>query len=181
MVAMGLGPLGNPRAIMKRKYRWTMAISTPCGNIPAWFCKTGGRPHLEIDEVEINFLNAVSWIPGKGKWQPLTFTYYDVATSELSGLFSWLATLYDFTDPVNLRMGEKADYAGTALLTMYDGCGKPMEFWLLNDVFPTSANFGDLDMSSSDFCEIELTLRYSQVRYQSACGNVVIKPCCTGC
>lgn len=181
MAAMGIGKLGAPNVILKRKFRWTLEISTPCGYIPPHFCKTAARPQIDIDELELNFLNAVTWIPGKGKWQPITVTYYDAAHFDFSGLLSWVATVYDYTDPVNLRMSEKLGWAGTALLTMYDGCGTPLEFWLLQDVFPQSVNFGDLDMSSPDICEVELTLRYSQVRYRSTCGGVVVKPCCVGC
>jgi hypothetical protein len=181
MAAMGIGKLGAPRVIFKRKFRWTLEINTPCGQVPAWFCKTAARPNLDIDEVELHFLNGVTWIPGKGKWQPITVTYLDVANLDLSGLLSWIATVYDFTDPVNLKMSEKASWAGNALLTMYDGCGTPLEFWLLQDCFPQAVNWGDLDMSASDICELELTLRYSSVAYKSACNNVRITPCCTGC
>lgn len=181
MAAMGIGKLGDPKIIMKRKFRWTMEISTPCGNVPAWFCKTAGRPSLDIEETELNFLNAVTWIPGKAKWQPITVNYYDAAHIDFSGLLSWIATVYDFTDPINLKQSEKEGWAGAALLTLYDGCGQPLEFWLLQDCFPQSVKWGDLDMGSSDICELELTLRYSQVRYQSACPSITINPCCRGC
>lgn len=181
MAQMGIGKLGAPNVIMKRKFRWTMEISTPCGYVPPHYCKTGARPNIDIDEVELNFLNGVTWIPGKGKWQPITVTYYDVAQFEMSGLLSWINTVYQFTDPVNLKMSEKPGWAGTALLTLYDGCGTPLEFWLLQDCFPQSVNWGDLDMASSDICELEITLRYSKVMYASACGGVQIRNCCRGC
>lgn len=181
MAQMGIGRLGSPNIIIKRKFRWLMEISTPCGFVPAHFCKTAARPNLDIDEVELNFLNGVTWLPGKGKWQPITVSYYDVADSSMSGLLSWIATVYDFTDPVNMKMSEKAGWAGTALLTMLDGCGKPLEYWLLEDCFPQSVNWGDLDMGSTDLCELELTIRYGKVSYRSACGNVTVAPCCRGC
>jgi hypothetical protein len=178
---MGIGPLGAPDVIIKRKFRWTLEISTPCGNLPPYTAKTAARPHVEIEETELNFLNAVTWLPGKAKWQPISITYYDVANSSLQGLMNWVATIYDFTDVVNLRMSEKRGWAGTGLLMIYDGCGSPLEAWYLGTVWPTSVNFGDLDYASTDFCTVDLTIRYSEVNYVSFCGGVRPVSCCKGC
>jgi hypothetical protein len=178
---MGIGKLGAPRVILKRKFRFTLEISTPCGFIPKSFVKSAARPNIEIEETELHFLNAVTWIPGKGKWQPIQVTYYDAADQDLTGLYSWLATVYDFTKPVELRQSEKAGWAGTALLTMYDGCGNPLEFWLLQNCFPTSVNFGELAYEDSMYSEIQLTLRYSDVIYAPGCRGGQPQPCCIGC
>lgn len=178
---MGIGPLGAPNVIIKRKNRWTLAISTPCGNLPAWACKTAARPSLDIEENEINFLNATSWLPGKAKWQPISVTFYDVASQDFQGLFNWIATIYHFEDPVNLPMSEKAGWAGVALLQMYDGCGGLLESWELGSLFPTNINFGDLDYGSGDFSTIDLTLRYSEVKYRGNCAGITPTSCCRGC
>lgn len=178
---MGIGPLGAPNVIIKRKFRWTFAISTPCGQIPAWNCKTAERPKLEIEETELNFLNATTWMPGKAKWQPINVTYYDIASNVMQGLFNWMATLYEFNQPQTLRMSEKAGWAGVGQLIMYDGCGKPLEAWTFGSMWPTSISFGDLDYASGDFCTVDLTLKYSEVSYQSNCGGVVPQSCCRGC
>ncbi len=177
---MGIGVLGAPNIIIKRKFRWTLEIATPCGFIPKHFVKLAARPQLEIDETEINFLNATTWIPGKGKWQPLSITYIDVTDGSMQGLYNWIATVHNFTDPVNLSNSEKAGWNGVASLTMFDGCGTPLENWLLGSCFPQSINFGELDYASSDEATIELTLRYSEVRYQGLCGPSP-SACCRGC
>jgi hypothetical protein len=178
---MGIGFLGSPNVIIKRKFRWTLSISTPCGNIPASYCKIAGRPNLEIEETELNFLNAVTWIPGKAKWQPITVTYIDVASRDMQGLYNWMASVYGFQWPVDLPQSEKAGWNGTALLTMYDGCGQEVESWVLGSVFPTSINFGDLAYDTSDVATIELTLRYSEVRFNGGCGLTPPINCCSGC
>lgn len=178
---MGIGPLGAPGVIIKRKFRWTLEISTPCGYIPPYTCKVAARPNIEIEETELNFLNATTWLPGKAKWQPITVTYYDVANSAMQGLFNWLCTIYEFQNPVTMRMSEKAGWAGVGRLVMYDGCGKPLEYWLMGSMFPTSVNFGDLDYSTGDFATIDLTLRYSEVQYQGLCGGIIPQSCCRGC
>lgn len=200
---MGLGKLGGSDIVFKRKYRWTFVLISPCGGVvPEHTVKLAARPNLTIEETEINFLHGKMWIPGKGTWETITVTYYDLGNDggSLSGLWSWLATVYDFTDPVNLRQASKrgsavaqaigntlvvggvssGGYAGTATLTLYDGCGTPMEIWTLGGVWPQAINFGELDYSSSEEVTIELTLRYFEVKYEPKCGGVV-RPCCGGC
>lgn len=181
-IKMGMGVLGQPDVILKRKFRWTLSILTPCGSVGQHFVKSASRPQLEIEETELNFLNAVSWVPGKGRWQPITVTYLDVAHKEMEGLYRWIATVYDFTNSINLYQAEKYNWEGTATLIMYDGCGNPLERWILGSVWPQSINFGDLDYSDSDAATIELTLRYSEVDYTSLCGVPSdFTTCCTGC
>lgn len=185
-IPMGIGALGFKNIIFKRKFRYTFIITNICGNashfVPESFVRVAARPNLDIDEVEINFLNAKTWIPGKASWQTINVTYYDVATTGNKPLFDWLASVYNFTDPINLQMGSsRNDYAATGILKLWDGCGALLETWILNDLWPKSINFGDLDYASSDMCDIELTLRYSSVIYQSICPSYAIEPCCTGC
>lgn len=191
---MGLGALGNGDVIFKRKFRWTFEVQYCCGGdgvdpktVPATFVKMGNRPQIDFEEIEINYLNGKMFIPGKGTWQPLSITYYDVAGlvsgSATSALLSWIASIYDIQNPVCLKMNSALDgYAGTAKLMLYDGCGNPLESWLLKGVWPQSVNWGDLDMGSSDECTIELTLRYQSVEYASFCPEGSINRCdCPPC
>lgn len=189
---MGLGELAGPNLIFKRKYRWTMELADPCigTGIPPFMVKLASRPNLTIEETEINFLHGKMWIPGKGSWETITVTFYDVAGGNVDGigpLYSWLATVYNFTDPIGLHQSSKrgfgigsGGYSGEATLQLYDGCGTPMERWILGHVWPQAINFGELDYSSSEEVTIELTLRYSEVEYIPLCGGF-IKPCCAGC
>jgi len=185
MADMGLGRLGDQRLVFKRKFRWTFEVQKVCGGrtIPKFFVKLASRPNLTIEETEINFLHAKTWIPGKASWETITVTYYDISTTDLGPLWDWLATVYDFTDPQGLKMGSNREsYAAQGILLMYDGCGKEMEQWTLNDMWPQAANFGELDYSSSEEATIELTLRYSQVKYEPKNGcSPAPNPCCKGC
>lgn len=183
-IPMGIGQLGFKNLVFKRKFRYTFVLEEICGNqrVPEHFVKVASRPNLSIEETEINFLNAKTWIPGKAAWETMTLSYIDVATSDMAPLFNWLASVYNFTDPVNLEQGsQRADYTATAILKLWDGCGQLLEIWTMKDVWPTAINFGDLDYSSSEETTIELTLRYSDVQYQSICPGFDINPCCTPC
>lgn len=182
---MGIGVIGQSDIIFKQKFRWTFEILGFCNNekniVPEHFVNVASRPNLEVEEIEINHLNAKTWIPGKASWQTITVTYLDVANAEMRSLWNWLATVYDFTDPINLRQGERKDWNATGLLSMYSGCGDLIETWELQRTFPTAINFGDLDYSSSEIATIELTLRYSDVKYRSHCPDFQPEGCCTGC
>lgn len=183
-IPMGMGRLGFENLIFKRKFRFTFELEGICGGlrVPKHFVKTVSRPSLSIEEVEINFLNGKSFLPGKATWEEMTVTYIDVADFEMGPLFTWLASVYNFTDPINLQMGSKRrDYTATGILKLWDGCGNLLEIWTMTDVWPKAINFGDLDYSSSEEVTIELTMRYSNVKYQNLCPGYVINPCCSGC
>ncbi len=73
------------------------------------------------------------------------------------------------------------DYEGCGRLVLWDGCGIPLEAWLLRNMWPQSVNFGDLDMASSEEVTVELTLRYSNVEYKSFCGGSIARCECSVC
>lgn len=183
---MGLGSLGLPNLLAKRNFRWTFEVTRNCNgspkNIGSNFVQMASRPNLTIEETEINYLNGKMWIPGKASWETITVTYLDIATRENQNLFNWLAAVYNFTDSIKLQQGSIArDYQAEGKLIMYDGCGEPLERWTLGNMWPTSINFGELDMSSSEIAKIELTLRYSNVSYESLCPGFKPEFCCSPC
>lgn len=181
---MGIGELGQPNTIIKRKFRYTCDFFTPAGKIPKSYVKVAARPQLEIDELEIQFLNASTWIPGKGRWQPLTITYIDTTSKEMGPLYNWVASVYDFQTYASgseLHQSEREGWEADCTLTMFDGCGKELEKWQLFGCFPTSINFGDLDYSSSDEATIELTIRFDKAKMTSSCGPIPKAESCRGC
>lgn len=188
-IQMGMGALGSDGIIFKRKFRWTFSLEWQGNQISNYFVKIANRPTLNIEETPINFLNGRMYLPGKGEWDTLSVTFYDVgaqadavATSSMGYLYSWLASVYDFTRPETLQQSSSATgYGGTGTLRLYDGCGEEMEVWTLKKMFPTSVNFGDLDYSSSDEVTIEVTLRFTQATYESKCPGFNIDPRCDGC
>jgi len=185
--AMGIGNVGQPGKIIKRKFRYTIQFSGPWGKVPEHYVKVAARPQLEIDELEIQFLNASTWIPGKGRWQPLNITYIDVAGSEMQGLYDWAATIYDFQTygqkGIDLPQSERKGWAGDGLLALYDGCGAVVEKWTLKNCFIQAINFGDLDYSSNDECTIEVTVRYDKAFIVPIAGKCGVTPNgqCKGC
>ena len=179
MADMGLGELGKPEVMFKRKFRWKFIVDSPAGEIKMDYVKVAARPSLSIEETEINFLNAKMFIPGKATWETITVTYYDIGGKNVN-LWSWLASVYDFTKDGDKMSSTPKGYAGQGTLTLLDGFGGDVEEWQLDNMWPSAANFGDLDYSSSEECTVELTLRYSKVRYTNMCGGSPSANC-TGC
>jgi hypothetical protein len=136
-----------------------------------------------VAKTELNFLNSKAWIPGKASYETMTITYIDVAPTrrESANLYAYLGSVYQFHNS-DRKMGSAVrDYTATGTLTLYDGCGTPIEDWQFEDLWPQAINFGDLDQSSSDTVDIELTMRYSKFTYNPRCGNVDWGICCSGC
>lgn len=184
-IPMGIGVVGRPDIAFKRVFRYTFKIQGFCRNeankVPEYFVMTSARPSLTIEETQIDHLNARTWIPGKASWEPITVTYMDTAHEEMRSLYNWMATIYNFSDPVNLNQGEKRDWNATGVLNMYDGCGTLLEGWELQNLWPTGINFGTLDYGDSSIATIELSLRYSDVRYRSYCPDFIPESCCSPC
>lgn len=181
---MGLGMIGtNDRLVFKRKYRWTFRVKGPCGDIPEHYVKLAARPNLSIEETEINFLHGKTWLPGKGTWETITVTYYDVGNApEMQGLYNWIASVFDFARPLQLFQSSRTSgYSANAELQLYDGCGTVMETWNLQQVWPQAINFGELDYSSSEEVTIEMTLRYTNVEFKGGCGLQRPECSCKGC
>jgi hypothetical protein len=183
---MGIGPvgIGDPNVIFKRKFRWTLEVEGKgCQfKVPPYFVKVAARPSITFDETEVHFLNEKMYIPGKATWEPLSVTFLDTNQSGSSQLLKWLTAVFDFSEPTSKKMSSKKEsYVGEVTLTMYDGCGSPMERWTLSDAWPQAINFGDLDYSSSEVADIQVTLRYSQVKYISQCGEGLNRCDCKGC
>ena len=192
---MGIGTvgLGDPNLVIKRKFRWTFEIIGTGANsfrVPPYFVRTAGLPSISIDPTEINFLNDKMWVPGKATWEPISVTFMNVAGT-LGGdaananldLFKWITSVFDFTAPTRKFMSSRrSDYAGKATINLLDGCGNRLETWEITDAWPESIKFGDgLDYQSSDPLDIELTLRYSQVKFTHHCPALNFTPSCYGC
>lgn len=210
-IQMGIGKIGTTNeVIFKRKFRWTFEVQNVCagknvntGVVPPWYVKLASRPNVTFDETEINFLQGKMFIPGKATFETISVTYYDIGpvkSTNILYLYNWIGSVYNFlgapTGPApggnngagsweNPTMSSFArgpgGYGGTGLLMLWDGGGKAIEQWTIYDCWPQSVNFGDLDYSSSDECNIELTLRYTFAKWHNWCGSEQPDPCYAGC
>lgn len=121
---------------------------------------SASRPSWNLEEVELHRLNEKFYVPGKATYEPITVTYQDFIESRISEvLFEWSRTVYN---PMTGAMGYKRAIGVKAFLTMLDPLGIPVEIWTLLGAWPQSINFQDLDMSSSEQANVEVTVRYDR-------------------
>lgn len=188
---MAMGVLAGQDVIFKRKFRWGLKITPNCSNrsIDEVFVKIAARPNISFEETEINMKNGKMYIPGKGTWEAITVTFYDVVGRSvgdgISGIYGWLASVYSFhyrnALAERLCMGSALqDYSANLILNMYSGCGDVLETWQISDAWPQAVNWGDLDFSSSEEATIEVTIRYANVYFSTDCF-VLDDICCTDC
>ena len=138
----------------KLKNRFIMQID----GINAYLIKSMNRPSLENDEVVLEHMNVTRYVKGKSRWQPLEIMLYDpVVPSAAQQVIEWIRLHHE---SVTGRDGYSDFYKKNITFNLLDPVGAVVEEWELKGAFITSANFGDMDFSSSDPAEITLSLQY---------------------
>ena len=142
----------------KLKNRFIMQID----GINAYLIKTINRPQIDSDEVILEHMNVTRYVKGKSRWQPLEITLYDpIVPSTSQQVIEWIRLHHE---SVTGRDGYSDFYKKDITFNVLDPVGAVVEEWELVGCYIQSANFGDLDFSSSDPVEISLTLRYDYAK-----------------
>ena len=91
-------------------------------------------------------------------WEAVSFTLYDpVVPSAAQAVMEWVRLSHE---SVTGRDGYSDFYKKDVDVQVLGPVGDIVEQWKLKGAWIQSANFNDLDFSSSDPVEIEVTLRY---------------------
>ena len=138
----------------KLKNRFVMSID----GIPAYLIKTAARPSITFEEVELNHMNVKRFVKGKGTWDTIEITLYDpVVPSAAQAVMEWVRLSHE---SVTGRDGYSDFYKKDVDFQVLGPVGDVVEQWKLKGTWIVTANFNDLDFSSSDPVEISVTLRY---------------------
>lgn len=147
-----IGDLYEP----KRRFRWILSIS----GIDAFTLKTCTRPAVAFEPTVIDYMNVKRYFAGKGEWEPITMTLYDpIVPSAAQKVMEWFRLVFENTTG---RMGYANFYQKTINLKLLDPPGAVVEEWEIVGAFPLEINGGELDYSSSDPCDLSVTLRMNQ-------------------
>jgi hypothetical protein len=149
----------------KRKFRWLLEIPDVCGDrINTLPPSKSARPSISFKEIEVQHLSETIYFPGKPDWKPLNLTVYDVKTSSGNHpIIDWIAKLYEVNEgSATYKKSCDGFKVNSARLSMFDGCGNTCETWIFESAWVQSADFGELEMSSSDITYCDLTLRYDR-------------------
>lgn len=171
-IGMGVnfGLEDNTRSF-KRKFRWLFKIpgisASDEGIAHALPHRRGARPSLSFKEVECQHLSETIYFPIKPEWKELNLVLYDIGCKS-NPVYQWVSQLYNpsgvgprvWNPPVS---GTKTtSFKKNATLDLLDGCGNTIERWQFDNCYPKQADWGDLDMDSSDVLTVDVTIRYDR-------------------
>jgi hypothetical protein len=154
---------------LKRKFRWLFHIT----NITTSFvdsaqplpCMKAARPKITLKEMQAEHLNETISFPSKPEWQPIQIMLYDRCISTQNPIFTWLKQQYN---PGSSQCSQwypcldSLSFKTCANLQLLDGCGNVVEAWVLQNCYPQSIDWGDLDMTNYEVVTVEFTLRYDR-------------------
>ena len=138
----------------KTKNRFIMYIE----GVPAYLIRTANRPTVTFEEIELDHINVIRYVKGKGSWETLEVTLYDpIVPSGAQAVMEWVRL---HKESVTGRDGYSDFYKKDVTFNVLGPVGDKVEEWTLKGAMIQSANFGDMDWSVSAPAEITLTLRY---------------------
>ena len=159
--------LENTGSCIKRKFRWLLkidgisALNSNTQSVNALPPSKASRPSLTFKEMEVQHLIETVYYPSKPEWKPITLTLFDLKKNR-NPVFDWIKQVYDTCGTGSWNVSVGNGFKKKATLEMYDGCGNTIESWEFQNAWPQSIDFGDLDMGSSEYSTIEITLRYDR-------------------
>jgi hypothetical protein len=138
----------------KMKNRYILNID----GIDSYLIKAANRPQIQFETITLDHINIKRKLQGKGEWQDITITLYDpIVPSGAQQVMEWVRLGHE---SITGRKGYADFYKKDVQIYSLGPVGDKIEQWTLKGAFIQSANFGDLDWSSNDPQQIELTLSY---------------------
>jgi hypothetical protein len=118
------------------------------------------RPNITTSEVRIDSYNSVSYVAGKHEWQTLSLTLRDDVGNHLTKLIgSQVQKQLDHKTQRGPKAGE--NYKFDMRIEMMDGnSAEPIETWMIEGAFISSADYTQLDYGTSEAVQITLTVRF---------------------
>ncbi len=128
------------------------------GDIPTYIIKAAARPSLTNGEVILDHINVERKLKGKTRWQDISITLYDpIVPSGAQSVMEWVRLHHE---SVTGRDGYSTQYKLDIRFNSLSPTGEIIEEWLLKGAFIADSNFGQMDWSTEESVQIELTLKY---------------------
>lgn len=165
-----VGP--DPNMEYARKNRWLLEFLEPFGSIQSGilvYAHKCTRPTVEIDEIQIHNCQDEIYRPGKNRWNPIDFTFYEKAPGDESLIDEVAERIYKWWGETTIilsgsKHGKPSDYLKNGNLQMLDGTGKTMWEYKLYECWPMKVSPTDLDYSDGSIAEITVTLRFNKAK-----------------
>ena len=128
------------------------------GDIPTYIIKAAARPSLTNGEVILDHINVERKLKGKTRWQDVSITLYDpIVPSGAQSVMEWVRLHHE---SLTGRDGYSTQYKKDIRFNSLSPTGEIIEEWLLKGAFIADSNFGQMDWSTEESVQIELTLKY---------------------
>jgi hypothetical protein len=145
----------------KRQYRWKFSISNIIGEeINALPASRSGRPSFEFKEIQAEHITETIFFPGKVSFRPINISLFDIRKDN-HPILEWVKKMYN-PQTGSLKPSLEGFKIEQAFLTLYDGVGKEIEKWTIENIWAQVVDMGELDYSSNDVVYCNLTLRYDR-------------------
>lgn len=163
----------------KQRHRWQVTFVGLAALVPGASSReitrqatTITRPSVTFEQVPIHRYNSIAYVAGKHEWEPISLTIED----DITGLASY-AVQGQLETQQRLIGGDLpgewlntaatgSDYKFGTILEMLDGNEGIVERWKIEGCFIMSADYGDMDYSSSDAATITMQIRYDHARQE---------------
>ena len=126
--------------------------------IQSWWVTSSGMPAINVNSVEIPWMNTRTYVPGRYTWEKIDVTFKSlIGPSSAQALMEWVRLE---AESVTGRMGYAAGYKRDVTIEMLDPTGVSVQKWLLKNCFPTTVSFGSNKYDDDSISEISVGLVY---------------------
>jgi hypothetical protein len=140
----------------KRENRFFVEFPAELG-IEVWKVQTIKRPSMNINSVEIPYLNEFNYVAGKYRWGTIDITFIDtIGPSTSIQLMEWVRL---HAESLTGRMGYAQGYKKNLTVKALDPVGVEVEKWFLEQCQIVDIDFGNNDHSSDELQMITVTIQ----------------------
>lgn len=140
----------------KRQNRFFAEFPDDVG-VEVWKVRTFKRPAMNINVIEVPYINQKNYVAGIYNWEAMDITFIDpIGPSTSNQLMEWVRL---HAESLTGRMGYAAGYKKNILLKALDPTGVEVEKWFLEQCMITSIDFGDNDQTNDELQMITLTIQ----------------------
>jgi hypothetical protein len=121
---------------------------------------TVDRPNVNFSSQQVHSYNSIMHYAGKAEWQSINLTVRDDITNSVSKLVGHqVQKQMNFFEQTSVAAG--INYKFTSLIEILDGGNEAVfEQWTLEGCFLETINYQNLDYSSSDAVDIQMTIKF---------------------
>ena len=162
----------------KRGFRWLLYLEGAASTIPTYVIKVAKKPSFTVSNNTHQFIAHTFNYPGRITWNPVSVTMVDPVDPDASRKLVEVLMAAGYKIPSNFQSGKQSFSRanavrafGTPRLTQLNADGAQIEEWSLKNAWVESVDFGNLDYSSEEMVNVEMSIRYDWAEYRSYAGG----------